>query len=65
MPETALFWADKVVTLTENPRDIYWQAKCMYHLKHYHRAVHLLKSKKLDKVRCYMFIYILIPQFLF
>ncbi|XP_044762090.1 cell division cycle protein 16 homolog [Coccinella septempunctata] len=49
MPDTALFWADKVVTLTENPRDIYWLAKCMYHLKQYHRAVHLLKSRKLDK----------------
>lgn len=49
MPDTALFWADKVVTLTEDPRDIYWLANCMYRLKQYHRAVHLLKSRKLDK----------------
>ncbi|XP_057663630.1 cell division cycle protein 16 homolog isoform X2 [Diorhabda carinulata] len=46
---TALFWADKVVALTSNPKDIYCLAQCMYLLKQYHRATHLLKSKNLDK----------------
>lgn len=47
---TALFWADKVVALTSgNPRDIYWLAQCMFLLKQFHRAVHLLRSKNLDK----------------
>ena len=51
MYEAALFWADKVTALTNgNPRDVYWQAQCMYHLKQYHRAVHLLQMHKLDKV---------------
>ncbi|KAL3280154.1 hypothetical protein HHI36_017654 [Cryptolaemus montrouzieri] len=49
MHETALYWADKVVALTENPRDIYWLAQCMYHLKQYHRAVHLMRSRNLEK----------------
>lgn len=47
---TALFWADKVVTLSENdPRDIYWLAQCMFHLRQYHRAALLIRSKGLDK----------------
>nr|XP_023012810.1 cell division cycle protein 16 homolog [Leptinotarsa decemlineata] len=45
----ALFWADKVVAITGNPRDVYWLAQCMYLLKQYHRAAHLLKSKNLEK----------------
>ncbi|KAK9882233.1 hypothetical protein WA026_019747 [Henosepilachna vigintioctopunctata] len=49
MHETALYWADKVVSITENPRDIYWLAQCMYHLKQFHRAVHLLRTKNLEK----------------
>lgn len=47
---SALFWADKVVALTENARDIYWLAQCMYLLKQYHRAAHLLRTKNLEKV---------------
>ncbi|XP_019868674.1 cell division cycle protein 16 homolog isoform X2 [Aethina tumida] len=46
---SALFWADKVVALTGNPRDIYWLAQCMYLLKQYHRAIHLLRSQNLEK----------------
>ncbi|KAF5273070.1 hypothetical protein FQR65_LT04812 [Abscondita terminalis] len=47
---TALFWADKVVALTcGNPRDVYWLAQCMFLLKQFHRASHLLRSKNLDK----------------
>ncbi|KAJ1520995.1 hypothetical protein ONE63_004065 [Megalurothrips usitatus] len=46
----ALFWADKVVSLTnDNPKDVYWLAQCMFHLRQYHRAVHLIQSKDLDK----------------
>ncbi|CAH0552716.1 unnamed protein product [Brassicogethes aeneus] len=47
--KSALFWADKVVALTGNPRDVYWLAQCMYLLKQYHRAAHLLRSKNLEK----------------
>ncbi|CAG9769256.1 unnamed protein product [Ceutorhynchus assimilis] len=59
---SALFWADKVVTLTDNPRDVYWLAQCMFLQKQYHRAAFLLQSKNLDKthilctyltVKCY------------
>ncbi|GJQ84451.1 hypothetical protein Trydic_g15664 [Trypoxylus dichotomus] len=48
--EAALYWADKVAALTSNnPRDVYWLAQCMYLLKQYHRAAHLLRSNNLDK----------------
>ncbi|CAG9830325.1 unnamed protein product [Diabrotica balteata] len=46
---TALFWADKVVALTGHPKDIYSLAQCMFLLKQYHRAAHMLKSKNLEK----------------
>ncbi|KAE8749359.1 hypothetical protein FOCC_FOCC003873 [Frankliniella occidentalis] len=46
----ALFWADKVVSLSnDDPKDVYWLAQCMFHLRQYHRAVHLIRSKELDK----------------
>ncbi|KAF7278115.1 cell division cycle protein 16 [Rhynchophorus ferrugineus] len=60
--DAALFWADKVVAITNTPRDIYWLAQCMYLKKQYHRAAFLLQSKNLDKnyllctyltVKCY------------
>ena len=38
-----------MVTLTNNPRDVYWLAQCMFLLKQYHRASHLLRSRNLDK----------------
>ncbi|XP_017783826.1 PREDICTED: cell division cycle protein 16 homolog [Nicrophorus vespilloides] len=48
--QAALFWADKVVALTvSNSKDVYWLAQCMFHLKQYHRAAHLLKIQNLDK----------------
>lgn len=53
MYNAALFWADKVVALTNgNPNDVYWLAQCMFLLKEYHRAVNLIKSYNFDKV-CY------------
>ncbi|GLG97739.1 Cell division cycle protein 16, partial [Gryllus bimaculatus] len=46
----ALFWADKVVSLSgEDPDDVYWLAQCMYLMKQYHRAVNLIKSRGLEK----------------
>ncbi|BES96094.1 Cell division cycle [Nesidiocoris tenuis] len=50
MYSSALFWADKVVTLTNGePEDVFWLAQCMYHMKQYHRAAHLLQSRGLEK----------------
>lgn len=52
MYNTAEYWADKVVALTNaKPKDVYWLAQCMYLQKQYHRAVHLLKSFNLHKVK--------------
>lgn len=49
--DSALFWADKVATLSCNtPKDVYWLAHCMFLLKQYHRAVHIIRSKELEKV---------------
>lgn len=48
----ALFWADKIVSLSNGePRDVYWLAQCMFHMKQYHRAAHLIRSRGLEKVR--------------
>lgn len=48
--ESALFWADKIVSLSNgNPDDVYWYAQTLYLTGQYHRASQLLKSKKLDK----------------
>lgn len=32
-----------------HPGDIYWQAQCMFLLKEYHRAVHLIRHNKLER----------------
>ncbi|XP_072759210.1 cell division cycle protein 16 homolog [Anoplolepis gracilipes] len=46
----ALFWADKVVSLSnEDPKDICTLAQCMYLMKQYHRAAHLIKRYGLEK----------------
>lgn len=48
--KTALYWAEKVCTLSKHhPGDIYWQAQCMFLLKEYHRAVHLIRHNQLEK----------------
>ncbi|PKU40082.1 cell division cycle protein 16 like protein [Limosa lapponica baueri] len=48
--QSALFWADKVASLShEEPQDIYWLAQCLYLTAQYHRAAHALRSRKLDK----------------
>ena len=47
---TALFWADKVVSLSnENTKDVCMLAHCMYLMKQYHRAAHLIRSRGLEK----------------
>ncbi|XP_043270067.1 cell division cycle protein 16 homolog isoform X2 [Venturia canescens] len=46
----ALFWADKVVSLSnEDPKDLCSLAQCMYLMKQYHRAAHLIRSRGLEK----------------
>ncbi|XP_076454302.1 cell division cycle protein 16 homolog isoform X2 [Babylonia areolata] len=52
--ETALFWADKLVTLSEAfsssqdaVEDMYWYAQTLYHTGQYHRAATLLRNRKL------------------
>lgn len=47
---TALFWAEKVVVLSQyDPVDIYWQAQCMFLLREYHRAAHIIKQHGYEK----------------
>ncbi|ELU11736.1 hypothetical protein CAPTEDRAFT_112715 [Capitella teleta] len=48
--ESALFWANKLVTLTNNEAlDVYWYAQTLYLTRQYHRATHLLKVHQLEK----------------
>ncbi|XP_052104974.1 cell division cycle protein 16 homolog [Mytilus californianus] len=48
--DSALFWADKIVSLSNgNVDDIYWYAQTLYLTGQYHRASRLLRNKKLDK----------------
>uniref|UniRef100_A0A1B6CSF2 Cell division cycle protein 16 homolog n=1 Tax=Clastoptera arizonana TaxID=38151 RepID=A0A1B6CSF2_9HEMI len=50
MYSSALFWADKVASLSDNePQDVYWLAQCMFLMKQYHRAATLIKNRGLDK----------------
>uniref|UniRef100_A0A1B6LCT4 Cell division cycle protein 16 homolog n=1 Tax=Graphocephala atropunctata TaxID=36148 RepID=A0A1B6LCT4_9HEMI len=48
--ETALFWADKVATMSDGePADVYWLAQSMFRSRQFHRAASLIKDKGLDK----------------
>ncbi|KAL5004197.1 hypothetical protein ScPMuIL_017653 [Solemya velum] len=48
--KSALFWADKVVSLSNGAvEDVYWYAQCLYHTGQYHRASHVICSRKLDR----------------
>ncbi|XP_053680955.1 cell division cycle protein 16 homolog [Anopheles nili] len=48
--QTALFWAEKVTVLSNgDPRDVYWEAQCMFMLGEYHRAAHSIRSRSLEK----------------
>lgn len=55
---TALFWADKVHTLSKgHQNDVYWLAQALYLSKQYHRAAHLIRSKNLHLTNiqcCYL-----------
>ncbi|XP_023346984.1 cell division cycle protein 16 homolog isoform X1 [Eurytemora carolleeae] len=45
---SALFWADKLVTLSTEMDDIYLLGRTLILSKHYHRAEHLITSRKLQ-----------------
>lgn len=47
--ESASFWAEKVLFLTNDPNDAYERARCLYSLKQYHRAAHTIKSRNLHQ----------------
>lgn len=48
--KTALFWAEKVVVLSNNnPRDVYYLAQCMFQLNEYNRAAYIIRSSGLEK----------------
>lgn len=48
--KTALYWAEKVSTLSKyQSSDIYWQASILFLLREYNRAVHLIRYNGLEK----------------
>uniref|UniRef100_A0A182TBH2 Uncharacterized protein n=1 Tax=Anopheles maculatus TaxID=74869 RepID=A0A182TBH2_9DIPT len=48
--QTALFWAEKVTVLSNGePRDVYWEAQCMFLLREFQRAAHTIRSRGLEK----------------
>lgn len=48
--KSALFWSEKVAVLSNNyPRDVYQLAQCMFMLKEYNRASHIIKRSGLEK----------------
>jgi anaphase-promoting complex subunit 6 len=44
---SAIFFADKVAALTNDPSDIYMQAQALFLGRHYRRAFHLLNASKI------------------
>ncbi|EDW14634.1 cell division cycle protein 16 homolog [Drosophila mojavensis] len=47
---SALFWAEKVSVLSgHEPRDVYYQAQCMFLLGEFHRAAHTIQHYKLER----------------
>lgn len=48
--KSALFWAEKVAVLSNNyPKDVYQLAQCMFLLREYNRAAHIIKNSGLEK----------------
>lgn len=47
--ETAAFWSEKVLFLTNDADDAYERARCLFNLKEYHRAAHTIKSRNLHQ----------------
>lgn len=49
-----MFWAEKAVVLSDyQAKDIYWWAQCMFLLREYHRAVHIIKLYGLEKTNIF------------
>ncbi|KAH7544006.1 hypothetical protein JRO89_XS15G0085200 [Xanthoceras sorbifolium] len=44
---SAIFFADKVAALTNDPADVYMQAQALFLGRHYRRAFHLLNASKI------------------
>jgi len=44
---SALYWADKLVTLTNSNEDIYTMCKCLLQSKHYYRVYKYITARKL------------------
>jgi anaphase-promoting complex subunit 6 len=45
-----LFWAEKVSVLSnEDPRDVFNLAQCMFLLREFNRAAHIIRSRGLEK----------------
>lgn len=42
--------------------DVYWYAQCLYHTGQYHRASHVIRSRKLDRVSHHNFLSLLSPK---
>lgn len=48
--KSALYWSEKVAVLSNNfPRDVYQLAQCMFMLKEFNRASHIIKKSGLEK----------------
>lgn len=48
--KSALYWSEKIAVLSNNfPRDVYQLAQCMFMLKEYNRASHVIKRSGLEK----------------
>lgn len=47
--ESASFWAEKVLFLTNDADDAYERARCLYNLRQYHRAAHTIKGRNLHQ----------------
>lgn len=48
--KSALYWSEKVAVLSNNfPHDVYQLAQCMFMLKEYNRASHVIKKSGLEK----------------
>ncbi|CAG9807552.1 unnamed protein product [Chironomus riparius] len=47
--KSALYWSEKVAVLSNNyPKDVYQIAQCMYMLKEYNRASHVIKKSGIE-----------------
>ncbi|GAY67395.1 hypothetical protein CUMW_256090 [Citrus unshiu] len=44
---SAIFFADKIAALTNDPTGVYMQAQALFLGRHYHRPFHLLNASKI------------------